>query len=155
MVPLHLAIGLVEGIATAAVLSVLFRARPDLACARASARTLRPVVVGLGVAALLTAGAFSSLASTAPDGLEWSVTRTAGAILRGPADGIRGLLARAQAALAPFPDYRLPGQTGSASPPSSPGTSLAGVAGAGLTLAVVFGAFASLRWARRRKGNRP
>jgi len=155
MVPVHLAIGLVEGIATAAVLSFLLRARPELADARAPARALRPIVVSLGAAALLTAGALSSLASTAPDGLEWSVVRTAGAALRAPTDGIRGLLARVQAAVAPFPDYRLPGRAHAAPIPADPGTSLAGVVGAGLTLALIFGAFASLRWSRRRKGTPP
>lgn len=144
MVPVHLAIGVVEGLATAAVLCVLWRARPELASPGAPARRLRPVLLGLGAAALLAGGACSWLASTDPDGLEWSVARTAGAALRQPADGVRALLGRVQAAIALFPDHGLPG----AAPGGGP--SLSGIAGAALTLGAVLIAFWGLRALRGR-----
>jgi cobalt/nickel transport system permease protein len=150
MVPVHLAIGAVEGLATAAVLSMLWRARPDLSDRGAPARRLRPVVAGLAAAALLIGGAGCWLASTEPDGLEWAVARTAGAAIRPPLDGIRVALGHLQASIAPFPDYR----PRSAPPALSAegGASLAGVAGAALTLAVVMAAFWALRTLRRRVG---
>jgi cobalt/nickel transport system permease protein len=147
MLPLHLAIGAVEGLATAAVLGALWRARPELASAGAPVRRLRPVVLGLAVATLLVGGACSWLASADPDGLEWSVARTAGAALREPADGLRALLAQAQAAIAPFPGY---GLRGAAGPAAGAGTSLAGISGAALTLGTVLAAFGALRLLRRR-----
>jgi cobalt/nickel transport system permease protein len=150
MVPIHLAIGVVEGLATAAVLTVLWRARPELAGPATPVRSLRPVVLSVAVAAVLVGGACSWLASANPDGLEWSVSRTAGAALGEPAGGVRAALARLQAAIAPFPGYGL-GAPGSRAAPDA-GTSVSGIAGAGMTLALVMAAAWGLRALRRRAG---
>ena len=144
MIPVHLAVGVGEGLATAAVLSVLWRARPELAGPPTPVRSLRPVVTGVAVAAVLLGGACSWLASADPDGLEWSVTRTAGAALRAPADGVRATLARVQATIALFPGYGVGGTETRA------GTSLSGIAGAGMTLALVAAVAWGLRALRRR-----
>jgi cobalt/nickel transport system permease protein len=149
MVPVHLAIGVVEGVATAAVLSVLWRARPELANPAAPVHRPRPVLLGLAVTALLLGGACSWLASTEPDGLEWSVARAANAALRAPSDRARAALARLQAAIAPFPDYGL--RAAASRGATAAGTSVAGIAGAGLTMTVVLTAFAGLRALRRRR----
>jgi len=157
MVPTHAAIGVVEGLATAAVLGVLWRARPELAVPGPPARRLGPVVAGLAAAAFLAGGALSWLASTAPDGLEWSVARTARQELAAPARGLHALLARVQAATAVFPDYALPGRARRAPtwPAPDAGTSLTGLAGAALTLGVVLATFLGLRALRRRPTDRP
>ncbi len=152
MLPVHLAIGAVEGVATAAVLAVLWRARPELANPAAPVRRRRPIVLGLAASALVIGGACSWLASTAPDGLEWSVAGTAGPGLPPPQDGVRAALARAQAAIAAFPGYGLP-PAGARKAPDAV-RSAAGVAGAGMTLAVVVVAFWGLRALRRRRGGR-
>jgi cobalt/nickel transport system permease protein len=81
LLPVHLAIGLVEGLVTAAVLVVLRRARPELLGAAGPRRPLAPVLLGLAVAAALVAAALPSFASHRPDGLAWSIAR-----LGGPAD---------------------------------------------------------------------
>jgi cobalt/nickel transport system permease protein len=82
MQPIHLVIGLVEGLATASLVLFLRRARPDLILGAGLAATvgtglgksrLRPLLTGFAVAAALTAGVFSWFASAKPDGLEWSV----------------------------------------------------------------------------------
>jgi cobalt/nickel transport system permease protein len=148
MLPVHLAIGAVEGIATAAVLSVLWRARPELLSRAAPVSRLRPVVASLAAAALVVGGACSYFASSAPDGLEWSVSRTAGAPLRPPVDGVRAALARIQQTVAPFPEYGLRSAGSRAAPDA--GTSLAGIAGAALTLAFVLAAFCATRALLRR-----
>lgn len=132
MLPVHLAIGLVEGAVTLAVWRVLRDRAPGGAPAPTSA--LRPsggLLAGLLLAAALTGGVLSWLASERPDGLEWSVARAAKA---GPAaeGGLHGLLARAQERLAAFPDYAPRGGE-----PSRAATSAAGLAGAGATLGLV------------------
>ena len=79
MQPIHLAIGLVEGLITAAVLLFVFESRPELLQgvrhtegAKAK-RSLKTVVAVLAVVALLVGGGLSLLASSHPDGLEWAL----------------------------------------------------------------------------------
>lgn len=148
MLPIHLAIGLVEGLATAALVLFIRRARPDL-LERAgvplpdSSRT-RPLVAGLAVAAALTGGVFSWFASAHPDGLEWSIERaTATAERKLPEGGIHKRLAQLQQRIAVLPDYDLPAPRGAkarakpAWPEVNPGKSLAGLVGGAATLLIV------------------
>ena len=69
MQPIHLAIGIVEGLATAAVLLFVTSAGIAVHEATGSRRT----ALVLLFAGLLLAGAVSLFASTRPDGLEWSI----------------------------------------------------------------------------------
>jgi cobalt/nickel transport system permease protein len=111
MLPIHLAIGLVVGATTAAFVLFIRRARPELVDrASPSPRTsLRPVLLSLLALAALTGGALSWLASPQPDGLEWSIEKTAGsAELPAPEHGVHDRLAALQARLALLPDYALP-----------------------------------------------
>lgn len=80
MQPIHLAIGLVEGLATAAILGFLHQARPELLRrdAMGTGRSLRPVLIGLFIGALLIGGMSSWFASANPDGLEWALRELAG-----------------------------------------------------------------------------
>ncbi|HEX7441812.1 MAG TPA: energy-coupling factor ABC transporter permease [Caldimonas sp.] len=149
MLPIHLAIGVVEGLATAAIVAFLRRARPtllDRATAGAPARgpSMRPLVTSVALAALLTGGVLSWFASTQPDGLEWSVAHVAGTeSLPVPAQGLHARLARLQQHLAWLPGYgTIPAAPASARGPAAwpdvkPATSLAGVVGGGVTLALV------------------
>ncbi len=79
MQPIHLAIGLIEGIVTAAVLCFVYEARPELlrdvdpATAGSGKRSLKTVVAILAVVVLLVGGGLSLLASGNPDGLEWAL----------------------------------------------------------------------------------
>lgn len=79
MQPIHLAIGLVEGLVTAAVLVFVHESRPQLlevsgAQDTAAGRlTVKKTVTALGIAALLIGGIGSQFASGNPDGLEWSL----------------------------------------------------------------------------------
>lgn len=80
MQPIHLVIGLIEGVITAAVLTFVYEARPELIKevdtsdgAVYNKRSLRTVVVILMVAAALTGGVLSLFASSNPDGLEWAL----------------------------------------------------------------------------------
>lgn len=78
MQPIHLAIGLVEGLITAAVLLFVYQTRPELlqgaAGTGAKNRCSRKAALAiLAAAALVIGGGLSLLASSSPDGLEWSL----------------------------------------------------------------------------------
>ncbi len=90
MQPIHLAIGLIEGAVTAAILTFLYEARPDMIRGSAyltgtgSAEhkgrfSFGGTILVLAITAAVIGGGFSLLASSDPDGLEWSVANTAGA----------------------------------------------------------------------------
>ncbi len=150
MLPIHLAIGVVEGLATAAVIAFVAHARPESLCvdqteARQSA-PLAPVLIGLLTAALVIGGAFSWFASTHPDGLEWSIAKVTGKEeLAGAQAGLRARLARFQEKTAFLPDYgfKSPATEAAGTEPApswpsvSGGTSIAGIAGGLLTLGLV------------------
>ena len=79
MQPIHLAIGLVEGLITSAVLLFVYESRPELLQGVAiqegdsSKRSLKTVVAILGIVALVVGGGLSLMASSNPDGLEWAL----------------------------------------------------------------------------------
>jgi cobalt/nickel transport system permease protein len=136
MQPIHLAIGIVEGIITAAVLGFVYQMRPEILETSeqrlplgAGVSIKKPLIV-LGVITLLVGGILSIFASAYPDGLEWAVEKTAGTTeleVDGPV--FRGAEA-IQEVTAFMPDYGFPdtGEDGSAI-----GTSVAGIVGAVLT----------------------
>lgn len=141
MLPIHLFIGIGEGLATAAVLCTVRRYRPELLCdlrrepAPAGRRWGR-TLAAFALAALLVGGSFSWIASSDPDGLEWSIERTAGrAELEPAADGLHRTAAAVQQRTAVLPDYD---------------TSFAGIVGSGAILIVVFGASRLFRAGQRR-----
>ena len=80
MQPIHLAIGLIEGLITAVVLTFVYEARPELIKevdtsdgTVSNKRSLGTVVVIMAVAVALVGGVLSLFASSNPDGLEWSL----------------------------------------------------------------------------------
>jgi cobalt/nickel transport system permease protein len=79
MQPIHLAIGLVEGLVTAAVLVFIYESRPELLmdvdpdAGAAGRRSAASTLVVLAVVVAVVGGGFSLLASGNPDGLEWSM----------------------------------------------------------------------------------
>ena len=80
MQPIHLAIGLVEGLITSAVLLFVYEARPNLLMdvesrdtATQSKCSLKTTLIILAVVAAIVAGGLSLAASSNPDGLEWSM----------------------------------------------------------------------------------
>lgn len=104
MLPIHLAIGAVEGVLTGGVLIAI------RALSHRSAAVSRRAVVALGLVSVALAGALYSFASSFPDGLEWSVGRTSGmsAVVSAP-QGLSAVLSNVQAHTALLPDYALGG----------------------------------------------
>jgi cobalt/nickel transport system permease protein len=164
MQPIHLAMGIVEGAVTAALVSFVWQARPEvigLADAGRSGKTpsLKPVLAALGIAAVVTGGVLSWFASAHPDGLEWSMARTSGSEeLAAPADGVHTSLAKVQEKTAILPDYGFaasedaqgePTEEAEAWPAVRAGTSLSGIVGGSLVLLLAFLIGVSLRVLRR------
>lgn len=139
MQPIHLAIGVVEGIITAAVLSFVFKMRPEIMESAATGTAIKKsvsmkgIVTALVIATVVIGGALSWFASANPDGLEWAMINTAGtAELETQGDVFDGA-ANVQDSLAFMPDYDYAsaGEDG-----SSTGTGVAGVVGGVMTFAL-------------------
>lgn len=171
MLPIHLAIGVVEGLATAAVVSFVAKARPEALPTSGTDKVpggLLPVLAGLAIAALVLGGVASWFASTHPDGLEWSMFRVSGKEeLDAPAGGIHQTLAGLQEKTAFLPDYgfktaeaeHTPNEQAEAGPESWPavsaGTSVSGIVGGLITLALagLVGLALKARFVQRACGN--
>lgn len=164
MQPIHLAIGVVEGLATAAVVAFVARARPE-ALVMASTPversiSLQPVLVRLLIAAVVVGGALSWFASSHPDGLEWSMGRVSGREeLDAPEAGIHENAAKLQERTAFLPDYgfkteapegveAIAEETAEAWPAVSIGTTVSGVVGGSLVMLLAGFAGYALRMRR-------
>ncbi len=139
MLPIHLAIGLFEGVATASVLgcAALAPVLPE----RETPAWRQPLLAGLLAAALLTGGLLSAFASERPDGLEWALERTAGASASATSRW-HAWAETLQERTALLPDYATAAQPGSG---FTAAASLSGIAGGLATLLLATLAGASLR----------
>lgn len=154
MLPIHLAIGFVEGFITAGVINFVKTARPELLKRKfesrplASAASIKKVLLALGLTALITGGSMSWFASTHPDGLEWAIEKIYGnPELPEQEDGITPLLKQFQKKTAFLPDYNFkqadntPAKDGAEAEESWPnigaGTSLSGVLGSVMVLSFI------------------
>jgi cobalt/nickel transport system permease protein len=157
MQPIHLAIGIVEGLVTAAILVFVHNARPEILAAAAygggqnaiyggERRSARKVIVVFAVIAIACGIGLSLLASSHPDGLEWSVAQVAGS----PELESQGAAANAFAAIQErfsfMPDYDFLAGDGV-------GTPIAGIVGAALVFAVAGGAALIIRFAKKKSKN--
>ena len=174
MQPIHLAIGLVEGLITAAVLVFLYEVRPSVLWgshggARGPGRlaeeaepqwsgrrpvaagdrfSLRQTIATLAVSALAIGGLLSLAASASPDGLEWSLERVAGTAELDAAGGIYEAAANVQEVTAVLPDY------GFAGGGTALGTSCSGILGGIAVIAVCVACCYALRLFKNKR-NRP
>ncbi len=155
MQPIHLAIGVVEGLITASVVSAVYQARPEIRSAAGQTTlvgSLNSLVVGLAITAAIAGGGLSLLASEKPDGLEWAIAKTTGAAhLSGITGQTHDLLARIQSATAFLPDYNLKKNEAANSADPAYGTSLSGLVGGMITLGILLllGVYLGRRKARQ------
>lgn len=190
MQPIHLAVGIVEGLVTAAVLTFIWQTRPDILtdgpdsarlasptdstgptdavapAPRLSGRlSRRKFLAVLLAAAVVIGGGLSWLASSDPDGLEWSIERTSGSTETAAATPIHQALAWVQQRTAFLPDYDLKANdpaeasvpqvaTDSSWPAVRPGASLSGLVGGALTLLLAVGIGGVASWRKRRRRNK-
>ena len=163
MQPIHLAIGLIEGLVTAAVLVFVYESRPELlqeadAAGGTTRHSLKTTVAILAVVAALVGGGLSLLASANPDGLEWALFGNAEAgyganmgldeerfgVESGLADAAGGV----QEATAFLPDYAFPDSESPAGTTVSGLVGSAMVAGVAALICVAGGFFRRRRQAR-------
>jgi cobalt/nickel transport system permease protein len=167
MQPIHLAIGIVEGLVTAGVINYVRSARPEIIESIAVSRplggevSLKKVMITFAVLAVITGGAISWFASTHPDGLEWSIEKVTGkGELPETGHGIAAALKGLQERTAFLPDYGFrPTENESKkgkAPPSWPGieagTSAAGLIGAAIVLGMILLIGLGIRVVRGRQG---
>ena len=138
MQPIHLAIGLVEGLATAGVVSFIWNARPEILDSAINEQPLgdlpvRNIIIGMLAATVLTGGMLAWYASEHPDGLEWSIEKVTGqAELESQGNPLHGKLKSIQEKTSMMPDYSFK-QNNNGHEPSpaetKTGTSVAGLFG--------------------------
>lgn len=153
MQPIHLAIGLGEGLITAAVLVFVYSVRPELlygydetadnesvtSMQEGKGLSYKKTMVTLMIVALILGGAVSLFASSNPDGLEWSIEKMTGdtelettedqsvtASARSGAESVQEVTSL-------LPDYAFPGSE------SPAGTVFSGIVGSLLVLGVCAG----------------
>lgn len=162
MQPIHLAIGLVEGLITSAVTLFVYETRPELLqCVNTGSLenrcSLKTTVAVLAVVAIVVAGGLSLLASSNPDGLEWSLFGNTDAGysenmgLDEESFGLQSGLADSAAAIqektAFLPDYAFSGSD------SAAGTTVSGLVGSAMVAAVAVGICALGGFFRRKKAS--
>jgi len=164
MQPIHLAIGFVEGIITAGIISYVKNVRPELLQAN---NTLRPldasisiknIMVTFVILAVVTGGALSWFASTHPDGLEWSIEKVTGkGELTRQTSGIAPLIKEIQDKTAFLPDYNFKpaakeeptGNEALAWSGIEAGTSVAGLVGGAIVLMFIMFIGFGIRFLKR------
>jgi len=149
MQPIHLAIGVVEGLVVTAVVTFVWKTRPEIIENATLGKPLgnistRKIIVSLAIMAILVGGVLSWFASANPDGLEWSMFKTSGKEELQASDSIHKTLGEIQSKTAFLPGYNFKAtktvstektETKEEAWPSvSGGTSLSGVVGGGATL---------------------
>jgi cobalt/nickel transport system permease protein len=166
MLPIHLAIGIVEGFVTAGVINFVRTVRPEIlddstaSVPLAPGISLRNVLIGFAALAIVTGGALSWFASSHPDGLEWAIAKVTGkGELHGEDHGVPAALRSVQEKTAFLPGYGFkpsPNEPkGTENAPSWPavdaGTSVSGLVGAVLVLGLALGIGAVIRAFRGKK----
>ena len=138
MLGVHLLVGIVEGVITIAVLGYLHQVRPDILVNPLQGKTrlsISALTITLAVFAVVIAGGVSLLASSMPDGLEWSYAE------RPDQPGFNPIVENQSAAIeavdsfhtkyAPMPDYEMKNtETG--------WPSFVGIIGSLLTMATIY-----------------
>ena len=154
MQPIHLAIGLVEGVITAAVLVFVYEARPELLWT-GQAQGMKPEKNGklsykktLGVLTALTvivAAGLSLLASAYPDGLEWSIERITGSTEVAASGPVYAAAQKIQDITALLPDYAFKHTE------SAAGTSVSGIIGGAAVILICVLACYIFRFFRKKE----
>lgn len=142
MQPIHLAIGLVEGLITTAVLLFIYEANPSLLWTEKKVDkqekfSYKNILIILAIVSVAIGAVLSLFASQNPDGLEWSIERVTGVEELEAAGGAYDIAASIQDTTALLPDYEY--------------TSFSGVVGILVIMALCFGVFAIVKATRKRK----
>lgn len=135
MQPIHLAIGIIEGIVTGAVLCFVYKVRKDILLESFGVVTehkgsKKRVLLFFALAAVILGGFLSFFASKNPDGLEWSIYKITGTKGVVNTTDLYQEVHKIQKELAAFPKYSLGNET------DKSGTGLSGLIGGFITLII-------------------
>lgn len=138
MQPIHLAIGTVEGLITAAVVIFVKNTRPELLKDNTAENRMgfKQTLVILSVVVIIIGGGLSLAASSNPDGLEWSIQKITGDTEIAPKSGYTNAVNAAegiQEKTAVLPDYAFSGSD------SAAGTSFSGIFGSAVVAVICVG----------------
>lgn len=152
---IHLAIGAIEGIITGAVLCFIYRTRSEVLLKalddRSSIRTARKkVLIIFIIATVIVGGGLSLYASSKPDGLEWSIQGILGEKELDTTSKLHNNAKELQENTAVLPDYAF--KEGASD--NQIGTSVSGIVGAFLTLAVTVGSGVLILNIKKKKLNK-
>lgn len=137
MQPIHLAIGLIEGLITATVLCFVYEARPEMlwnnnkneSTVKANRFSYKKTIAILACLFVIIGGGISLLASANPDGLEWSIEKITGSTeIEGENDSVYETVQGIQDATSILPDYTFKDTE------STIGTSVSGIVGGIVTV---------------------
>ncbi len=149
MQSIHFVISIVEGIATAAIISFIWKARPEILSAVSEGylkgkHSTKPVVIVFCIVAMIMACFLSWFASTHPDGLEWALLKASSEKeLSPPGKSLHTPFAEIQNKTALLPDYNFKTKEtqtaapGKLNPATRTGTTVSGLIGGLLTFCVV------------------
>lgn len=155
MQPIHLAIGLVEGLITASVLCFVHSVRPELLGSSvqnekiAAGVPMKNVLVIFLIMTVLVGGGLSFFASSFPDGLEWAIEGVAGTTELERSGGVYDTMGNAVNSAAFMPDYAFAGDES-----GSPfGTATAGIVGSAITITLAGGIGFIIKAARKKSSS--
>ena len=137
MQPIHLGIGVVEGLVTSAVVTFIWKARPEILEKATLGQALgsvsiKKIVLVFSISAVMIGGVLSWFASSNPDGLEWAMYKTSGKAELESHNVIHKFFSDIQSKTAVLPDYGFKSNEA-----SEAGTSFSGVVGGILTLVLI------------------
>lgn len=146
MQPIHIAIGAVEGIITAAVLIFVYNTRPEiLEKGRGEDKfSIKKLIAVFAVITIVIGGGLSLYASSYPDGLEWSIENVTGNEELRADDEVYNTMSSIQKKTAVLPDYSFKNYKGDA------GTSFSGIIGSVCVSAVLIAAAYIFKFYRRK-----
>ncbi|KUO49048.1 MAG: cobalamin biosynthesis protein CbiM [Desulfitibacter sp. BRH_c19] len=146
MQPIHFAIGIIEGLVTATVVSFVWKSHPELiertaGNGKSSVFSIKKTIAAIAIAAVLIGAVFSWFASEHPDGLEWAIYKVSGTEELEAQNGIHKTLESIQEKVAFLPDYSFKSSVDNSQEESEvsasivdAGTSIAGLVGGLITL---------------------
>ena len=146
MQPIHLAIGLVEGIITASVLLFIYETNGSLLdVERENKLSLKSTLIILSIIVVFVAGGVSLIASSNPDGLEWSIYKVTGQEELEAEGGAYETSEEVQSKTAFLPDYNFKESE------SNIGTSISGITGSIIVAGIAIGICALVKLFKRKK----
>ena len=152
MQPIHLAIGLVEGLITSAVLCFIYETRSDVLWSPNNnleegkkVFSLKKVILIFAVLSIVIGGGVSLFASEHPDGLEWSIENITGSTELEGEGSAQAAAENIQSTTAILPDYAFKNSD------SSIGTSVSGIVGGIVVIAVCIGGAFLIKTVGRKK----